>query len=165
MVTRAAEASKSIAVKINKSALARLAVQVRKELGLGEFDRFDPYALAEMYGVAVHPLDGLAATGCPTVSLEFFGVQRPEAWSAALVPDGTGQFIVENTAHQPTRRRSNIIHEMAHVVLEHTCYSSALCGSFASNQARVSDRRLPVCAAPWSGRRSWLGKRRYSSCG
>lgn len=42
-----------------------------------------PYALAELYGVAVHPLDGLAAAGCPTASLPLYSMQRPEAWSAA----------------------------------------------------------------------------------
>ncbi|MGW3795389.1 ImmA/IrrE family metallo-endopeptidase [Micromonospora arida] len=35
------------------------------------------------------------------------------------MPAGTGQFIVENTSHLPRRRRFNVAHEMAHVLLEH----------------------------------------------
>ncbi|RAO63428.1 hypothetical protein LUPAC06_00154 [Micromonospora saelicesensis] len=67
----------------------------------------------------MHPLDDLVAAGCPEQSVAFFASERPDVWSAALVPAGTGQFIVENTAHLPRRRRYNIAHEMAHVLLEH----------------------------------------------
>ncbi|WP_204009014.1 ImmA/IrrE family metallo-endopeptidase [Virgisporangium aurantiacum] len=73
---------------------------------------------------------------------------RPEAWSAALVPDGTGMYIVENTAHQPERRRSNIAHEMAHVVLEHT-FGHVLIGGDATSGGCVNagDRRQEEEAA------------------
>jgi len=103
-----------------KAALARLAAEVREnELKANLHERICPYDLADLYGVAVYTLQGLAESGCPPEAIEFFTSVRPEAWSAALVPNGTGQFIVENNAHTPRRRRSNIAHEMAHLLLEH----------------------------------------------
>ena len=105
--------------RINKSELERLALEVRTELGLDATVPLDPYALAELYGISIHRLDALASTGCREESLRYFLEERPDAWSAALIPDGTGAFILENTAHQRERRRSNIAHEMAHVIREH----------------------------------------------
>lgn len=119
MAGRQRTAGRRPAQKINKSELERLAIEVRTELGLGAVVPLDPYALAELYGISIHRLDALASTGCREESLRYFLEQRPDAWSAALIPDGTGAFILENTAHQRERRRSNIAHEMAHVIREH----------------------------------------------
>lgn len=80
-----------------KAALARLAAEVReKELEANPHQRICPYDLADLYGVAVYTLQDLADSGCPPEAIEFFTTVRPEAWSAALVPNGSGQFIVEN---------------------------------------------------------------------
>jgi hypothetical protein len=106
--------------KLSKAEISRRAVEIRKtDLGLTEYQHLCPYELARQHGVAVYPLNELVAAGCPEESVGFFTTERPEAWSAALVPSGTGQFIVENTVHLRRRRRSNIAHEMAHLLLEH----------------------------------------------
>lgn len=106
--------------RLSKAEIQRRAIDIRKtDLGLTEYDRLCPYELAREHGIAVHPLDGLAEMGCPEKSVAFFASERPDVWSAALVPAGTGQFIVENTSHLPRRRRFNVAHEMAHVLLEH----------------------------------------------
>ena len=103
-----------------KAHLARLAAEVREnELKANLYQRICPYELADLYGVAVYTLRDLAWSGCSPEAIEFFTSVRPEAWSAAVVPNGTGQFIVENAAHGPRRRRSNIAHEMPHLLLEH----------------------------------------------
>lgn len=103
-----------------KADLARFAVEVRRdELGLTEYERLCPYALAKLYGIAVYSLADLVDAGCSPEAIGFFTIERRDVWSAALVPDGTGQFIVENTAHSQQRRRSNVGHEMAHLLLEH----------------------------------------------
>lgn len=109
-----------MAKKRSKADLSRFAVEVRKtDLGLSEYQRLCPYDLATEHGVDVYTLIDLAAAGCCEETIGFFTAQRPEAWSAALVPSGNGQFIVENAAHSPRRRRSNVAHEMAHLLLEH----------------------------------------------
>ena len=106
--------------KRTKAELQRLAVEIRKvDLGLTEFERLCPYRLAEEHGTAVYSIEELAAYGCPQDAIDYFSAQHPESWSAALIPDGTGRFIVENTVHLPRRRRSNVAHEVAHLLLEH----------------------------------------------
>jgi hypothetical protein len=106
--------------KLSKAEIKRRAVETRQtELGLGTFERLCPYELAQLYGVNIVALDDLVAAGCPPEDIAFFTSERPDRWSAAVIPAGTGQFIVENTAHLPQRRRANIAHEMAHVLLEH----------------------------------------------
>lgn len=80
---------------------------------------FDPYGLCKLYGISILPLEGLADFGCAPESIAHLTFVRPEVWSAALVPEGTGRFILENTVHEPARRRSNIAHEAGHLMLEH----------------------------------------------
>jgi hypothetical protein len=109
-----------VAKRLAKAEIQRRAIDIReKDLGLGKFECFCPYELAREHGVGIIALDELIAAGCPQESLDFFTSERPDRWSAAVIPCGTGQFIVENTAHTPRRRRANISHEMAHVLLEH----------------------------------------------
>ena len=106
--------------KRSKADLCRFAIAIRKvDLGLTEFEPLCPYRLAEEHGVDVYSLADLAGSGCPQAAIDYFTSERPESWSAALVPNGTGRFIVENTVHLPRRRRSNVAHEMAHLLLEH----------------------------------------------
>ncbi|MGI5243148.1 ImmA/IrrE family metallo-endopeptidase [Dactylosporangium sp. CA-139066] len=166
MARRLSTADASIVKPMSKAELARRAVEVRTELGLTEFVKLDPYALAEVYGIAVHQLHSLVVTGCPDMTVQFFTQERPEVWSAALVPDGTGHLIVENTAHQPQRRRSNIAHEMAHVVLEHTFDRILFAGDVQKGCVNPGSREqefeaaelgaellLPKNAAAWAARK------------
>lgn len=102
---------------MNKSALKRLAVELRTEAGFGPHDQFDPYHLAELYGVDVHQLSDLECSGA---ALAHFHVSRPEVFSGALVPLASGgAVIIENDFHSTQRRRSTASHETAHLVLEH----------------------------------------------
>lgn len=99
-----------------KAAAKRLATELRTEIGLGALEAFDPYALAELYGVDVLRLSEI---DCSPAAFEYFTRTRTEVFSGALVPTGTGSVILENDAHPVVRRRSTASHEMAHVVLEH----------------------------------------------
>jgi len=106
--------------RLSKAEISRRAVTIRRDdVQLTEYERFCPYDLAREHGVDIYALEDLHAAGCPAKSISYFKSDRPEVWSAALVPVGTGQLIVENTAHAPQRRRSNIAHELAHLLLEH----------------------------------------------
>ncbi|BBC29758.1 hypothetical protein SGFS_010520 [Streptomyces graminofaciens] len=67
----------------------------------------------------MQPMNDVVDGGCLPEALDYFTSRRPEAWSAALVPVGTAPFIVENSAHTLQRRRSNVAHEMSHLLLEH----------------------------------------------
>lgn len=91
-----------------------LAIELRAEIGVDHFGSLDPYALADLYGIPV-----VALSTVPTTAGDHFLVARPEVFSGALIPIGTGYLILENDAHSAERRRATLSHEMAHVVLEH----------------------------------------------
>lgn len=101
-----------------KAHAKRLAIEVRAELGLGPCDPLDPRDLAAEYGIPIYTVCELTAACDPAVAA---WVQGPGqgVFSAALVPVGTGRFIVDNDLHAPTRRASSIAHEMAHVLCDH----------------------------------------------
>ena len=98
-----------------KTESKRLALEVRAEIGLGAHEPFDPYHLADEYGVRVVQLTDLDATD----AVQYFTEIRSTALSGALIPNGSGLLILENDSHTPQRRRSTLSHEMAHVLLEH----------------------------------------------
>lgn len=93
----------------------RLAKDVRAELHLGDYDRFDPYALAEEYGI---PIVRLSELECKVAVQHFTGSSWQQV-SGVLVRVGTTRIIIENPAHDEYRRRSTVGHEMGHVLLEH----------------------------------------------
>lgn len=102
---------------MNKSVLKRLALELRQEVDLTAYDRFDPLMLAELYGVEVIRLSEIE---CSPAALRHFQVTRPERFSGALVPQSDGStVIIENDSHEPERRASTASHEVAHVALEH----------------------------------------------
>jgi hypothetical protein len=130
---------------VNKSALKRLALELRRELGLTAYERCDPLALAELYGVQVLRLSEL---GCSPEVLDHFRTVRPQVFSGALIPLSDGStVIVENDGHPAERRVSTASHEMSHVALEHP-FAAALADS---NGCRVANRELEDEAAELIG--------------
>lgn len=117
---------------MNKAELARHALGLRAELDLDAHTAFDPYQLAERYGIDTYQLSVL--DWAPAAA--HFTVTRPAAFSGALIPLGTGAVIVENDAHDRLRRRSTMAHEMAHWVRERPFACPA-----HGRRARVRDRR------------------------
>lgn len=97
-----------------KAEAGRLALELRMELGLDSLSQFDPYAMADLYGIQVVKLSGLESD-----ARNHFLNSGADKFSGALIPNGTGVIILENDAHSPQRRRSTMCHELSHVVLEH----------------------------------------------
>ncbi|MFC4005025.1 ImmA/IrrE family metallo-endopeptidase [Prauserella oleivorans] len=144
-----------------KAYAQRLALDVREEMGIGVFAPLDPYALAELYGIAVYDLSDLPL---PAEVLRHVTGPAADAFSGALIAVGTGRVIVENHAHDITRRRSTIAHEMAHVLLEHEfgllLTGASLCGSTSATveqeAAELSGELLvPRDAARMAAFRGW----------
>lgn len=102
---------------MNKTQLRNLALELRTEVDLTAHERFDPYELATLYGIDVISLSEVA---CTPDAMNHFTIERPEAFSGALIPCTDGStVIVENDSHIPERRVSTASHEISHVVLEH----------------------------------------------
>lgn len=101
----------------SKEAARRLALEVRAEVGLDPLDPLEPRLLADSYGIPVLAIGELRRLSAATA--DYLSAPGRAVFSAALVPVGTGMFIVDNDAHADTRRRASLAHEMAHVLWEH----------------------------------------------
>ncbi len=90
----------------------------RTALGLKPEDSLDPEDLASHLGVTVwrpEEVPGLAAS-----SLRRLTDSDPDSWSAVTIQHGATSLIIVNSAHELTRQRSSITHELAHLILDHT---------------------------------------------
>jgi hypothetical protein len=102
-----------------KTVARKLALEVRAELGLTAFVRFDPYELASEYGIPVYEVSDLGQDDRAHDAARYFDSGQTSVFSAALVPVGTGMFILDNDSHAFVRRRNSVSHEMSHIILEH----------------------------------------------
>lgn len=95
----------------------RTASAVRKQFGLPPTGPLDPRRLAEKLGVRiVSPLDYPDLESDVRAQL----LQRdPGGWSAATLVVGETAIVVFNPTNTPGRQASDIIHELAHVMLGH----------------------------------------------
>lgn len=95
----------------------RTASAVRKQFGLPPTGPLDPRRLAEKLGVRIvspHDYTDLE----PDVKAQL--LQRdPGGWSAATLVVGETAIVVFNPTNAPGRQASDIIHELAHVMLGH----------------------------------------------
>lgn len=129
---------------MNKAELARHALELRAELGLDARTAFDPYQLAERYGIDVYQLSVL---DCAPAAAHFT-VPRSAALFGALILLGTGAVIVENDAQDRLRRRSTMAHEMAYWVREHPFACPLMA---AERGCGIADRELETEASEVAG--------------
>ena len=96
------------------------ASRLRRELGLHDTDRLDPFALAEYLYVPVLPLQRLLTHGANPLAVAFFKSAGRDVFSAATVTDESGySIVVYNERHADVRQCSNVCHELAHIILFH----------------------------------------------
>lgn len=100
-----------------KTEASQIAEQIRSELGLSELQPLDPWRLAEHVDVPILSLSEFkaAAPGCVST---LTGAEQ-SAFSAMVAFVGRRRTIVHNDTHALTRQRSNICHEIGHVLLIH----------------------------------------------
>ncbi|MEU2947388.1 ImmA/IrrE family metallo-endopeptidase [Nocardiopsis alba] len=134
--------------KFTKAYAKLLAEEEREELGCHPFRPLDPYELAEHHGVRVLSLADIASEGGVLLDAHtHFTVNRPDAFSGALLPIGTGHAIVVNSAHSRERLRSTVAHELAHILLEHSFTTTF----HLSGKCRQSDVKQEAQADELSG--------------
>ena len=89
----------------------------RTDLGLKPQDPLNPEDLAAHLGVTVwrpEEVPGLAES-----SLRQLTNHDSDSWSAVTIRDGDDNLTIVNSAHAPTRQRSSLSHELAHLILDH----------------------------------------------
>jgi Zn-dependent peptidase ImmA (M78 family) len=100
-----------------KSWCERLSVDKRAELGLRSDDPLAPRTLAQKMSVLIwQPTDvpGLAVGALKTLLKD-----DPDGWSAVTLRLGSSDLIILNSAHSPARQTSDLMHELAHMILGH----------------------------------------------
>ena len=99
-----------------KSEAERMASVVQAELGLSAAQSVAPEALAELLGVQVRAGDELI----PRARFVELKRKQDDAFSACtLQPSPDRAVVVVNPLSDVPRRRSDLAHELAHILLEH----------------------------------------------
>ena len=94
-----------------------VASRVRRKLGLPGHAALDPWALANLLSVVVMGPDDIR--DLPPGCKRRLRSDHSESWSAITVANSKRHLIVVNSAHAPSRRNSNVAHELAHIILGH----------------------------------------------
>jgi Zn-dependent peptidase ImmA (M78 family) len=96
----------------------RIALGLRRQMGVAETDPIDLSRLAERLGLSVVPISNFASV-CPE-SLEQLVRKDAGAFSALLLPVGNGRrIILHNDTNSRGRRNSDLAHEISHALLAH----------------------------------------------
>jgi hypothetical protein len=90
----------------------------REELNLEPYDPLCPHALARHLEIPVHDLS--SHPGIPDDIKEFWRTNAEDTFSGLIIHDGMYKEIVHNDFHHPRRQNSNIMHELAHIILGHS---------------------------------------------
>ena len=101
-----------------KSWSERVAQTLRDELGLESADPVDPLELAKILGIEILTPHGVP--GLPSEVLEQLLQVDPWGWSALSLKLPDGRFLlIYNPRKSSGRQASDIIHELAHFILDH----------------------------------------------
>ena len=100
-----------------KSACERIAAGHRDALGLALDEPLDPELLASHLGVEVWRPEEVS--GLSTESVSQLVNRDGDSWSAVTLRVQRVRLTIVNSAHYPTRQRSSIAHELAHLILNH----------------------------------------------
>ena len=99
-----------------KSEAERIARRVRIDLGLNAADPVAPELIAELLGVEVRAGDELL----PRERFQELEDIQPDAFSACtLRPSLDRVVVVHNPLSPKTRQKSDVAHELAHMLLDH----------------------------------------------
>ena len=99
-----------------KSEAERIARRVRVDLGLNAADPVAPELIAELLGIEVRAGDELL----PRERFQELEDIQPDAFSACtLRPSLDRVVVVHNPLSPKTRQKSDVAHELAHMLLDH----------------------------------------------
>jgi Zn-dependent peptidase ImmA (M78 family) len=100
-----------------KSWCENVATQQRKEVGINATAPFDPYLLAKSLDVKVWKPEEVP--GIDAESLDILLRRDSDSWSAVTLHIGETDLIILNSSHSVARQTSDLMHELAHILLGH----------------------------------------------
>lgn len=119
-------ATKSILKHGFKAKAERLALEYRKQLDLSDFSPLCAFKLAEHLSIPVYK-----ATDFITLPSEIASLKANDGhdcgWSALTMKTNSGNtIIINNPYHSIPRQQSDLMHELAHIICEHSFESLEL---------------------------------------
>lgn len=99
-----------------KSRCEEMANSLRTELGLREVDPLPPEQLASYLDVSIWPVTEL---GLDEETLRHLLVVDSDSWSAITVSAAGRDALITNPRHRSGRLSSDLMHELAHLLLGH----------------------------------------------
>lgn len=93
-----------------------LSLQKRKELGLRSNDPLNPRALAENLGITVWTIDDIPGIAEQTKKVL---MEDDSGWSGVTICTEEKNLIILNPKHSIGRQASDLMHELAHHLLDH----------------------------------------------
>lgn len=100
-----------------KTSCESTSIQVRRNLNLEPNSPLSADSLATSLRVPIWTLDDLAGLAADVA--QRLSTIHADAWSAMTLPGASSHVIIVNPAHSPQRRSSDVMHELAHLLLEH----------------------------------------------
>jgi Zn-dependent peptidase ImmA (M78 family) len=100
-----------------KTSSEETALKIRRKLEIAPHAAVDPAAIAHILAIPIVTANELGEL--PEDVRNRLTRDHSEAWSAITVSDGNRHMIVLNPSHAPTRIKSSLGHEIAHVILAH----------------------------------------------
>ena len=100
-----------------KSWAERISLSLRRDLGLSSHDALVPAHFADFLDVHLKTPNDIP--GLPTEVLHQLLTSDPGGWSAVSVFVEGAAVVIYNPRHSAGRQASDIMHEMAHLILDH----------------------------------------------
>ena len=126
-----------------KSEAERIAQQVRSEVGMGAAQTVTPEVLADLLSVEVRPGDELISR---KRFVELDQIQEGAFSACTFRPSNDRVVVVYNPISPPTRKRSDLAHELAHILLDHDL----------SRVEKLGDITFITCDATQEEEAAWL---------
>jgi Zn-dependent peptidase ImmA (M78 family) len=103
-----------------KSWCEKVSLGFRRDLSVSPSDALCPRSLANHLSVEIWtPHEVANAGGLDPKFLNYLLKKDQESWSAVTLVVPQVKIIIPNTAHSPARQNSDLMHELAHHVLDH----------------------------------------------
>jgi len=96
----------------------RLSLEKRRELGAAAKSPLDPRSLATNLQIKVWTLEEVPRLSAKTIKT--LKDDPSSGWSAATICVDKRSVIILNSSHSPGRQSSDLMHELSHLILDHT---------------------------------------------
>ncbi len=93
-----------------------IALQHRRTLKLRPIDPLDPQAVANSLGIQVRGIEEIPGLDPQVVRIL---LRDSRSWSAVTISNGRKNVVILNSAHTGGRPASDLMHELAHVIIGH----------------------------------------------